>query len=284
MLRAKVGSCHPSVFLFVGLFATIKKRMHSLLTRHKLLSLLFFVGVLLILNLNSQSVRGTFSSFLSPVQSLLWKAGSATMEVFSNISQQRAQELEAENLLLRQELLSLKEVAKENERLREALDAVLKEEFNLLFVEIIGKEIERDVLLLNKGIKEGVQQGMPVMTQSRVAVGSIGEVFLHTSKLLLFSLRDEVSDVRVQEKEVIGVLRGQGRYRVLLDLIPQTEELQEGDLVMTSALGGIFPDNLLIGEVKSIEKSDLTAFQGGKVELFFRVGKENSLFIITNYP
>ena len=258
--------------------------MHSLFAKHRFLVLLFFMGVLLVLNLSSQSVRGTFSSFLSPVQSLLWKAGTSTGEVFSKVSKERARELEAENLLLSQELLLKKEVAKENERLREALEAAPKEKFDLLFAEIIGKEIERDVLFLNKGATDGVKQGMPVITQSKVAVGNIGEVFSHTSKLLLLSLRDHASDVKVQGREVIGVLRGQGRYRVLLDLIPQKVELKEGDLVVTSALGGTFPDNLLIGEVRSIEKSDLAAFQGGIVELFFQAGKENSLFILTNYP
>lgn len=258
--------------------------MHSFLIKHKLVALLFFVSIFLILNLGSQSVRGTFSSLLSPVQSLVWKAGTSIGEIFSGVTKERAQELEIENLFLRQELLLLYEVTKENERLREAFGALPKEEFDMLFAEIIGKEVERDVLLLNKGAKHGVKQGMPVITESRAVAGSIGEVFDNTSKVLLFSLKNRVSDVKVQGRGVVGVLRGQGRYGVLLDLILQEEELYKGDLVVTSALGGIFPDNLLIGEIKSIEKSDLTAFQGGQVELFFKVEKENSLFILTNYP
>jgi len=258
--------------------------MQSLIKKHKFLALFFFVSVLLLLNLSSQSVRGTFSSFLSPIQSLLWKAGTSTVEIFSKVPQERTRELKTKNLLLYQELLSLQEVVKENERLREALEVALKEEFDLLFAEIIGKEVDRDVLLLNKGTAEGVEQGMPVITQSKVAVGSIGEVFEHTSKVLLLSLKGSSSDVKIQGKEMIGVLKGQGRYRVLLDFIPRKEELLEGDAVVTSALGGVFPDNLLVGDVKSVEKSDLTAFQGGKVELFFHPRKENSLFILKNYP
>ena len=257
--------------------------MYSFFTKHKLVVLLFFISVLLILNLSSQSVRGKFSSLLSPVQSLLWRVGTSGTEIFSEVSKERAQELKTENLSLRQELLLLQEVRKENERLREAFDTFAREEFDLLFAEIVGKEIERDVLLLNKGARDNVKQGMPVITESRVVVGSIGEVFNDTSKVLLLSLKDRVSDVKVHTRELIGVLRGQGRYSVLLDLIPQEEELKKGDLVITSSLGGIFPDNLLIGEIRSVEKSDLTAFQGGKVELFFKVGKENSLFILTNY-
>ena len=258
--------------------------MYSFFFKHKLVALLFFVSILLILNLTSQSIRGTFTSLLSPVQSFIWHVGISTNGIFSGITKERAQELKAENLLLRQKLLLKEEVKKENERLREALNASPRKEFDLLFAEIIGKEVERDVLFLNKGAQDGVKQGMPVITQSKVAVGSIGEVFDYTSRVLLLSLRNHVSDVKIQGMEVIGVLKGQGRYHALLDLILKEEELKAGDLVVTSALGGIFPDNLLVGDVKSVEKSDLTAFQGGKVELFFHPKKENSLFILTNYP
>jgi len=225
--------------------------MQSLLKKHKFLALLFLAGVLLLLNLSSESIRGTFSTLLAPVQSLLWKAGTSTVEIFSKVPQERARELTTENLLLRQELLLVQEVAKENKRLRDALDVAAREEFDLLFTEIIGKEVDRDVLFLNKGAAEGVVQGMPVITQSKVAVGNIGGVFEHTSKLFLLSLRSHSSDVKIQGKEVIGVLKGQGRFQVLLDLIPKEEELLEGDTVVTSALGGMFPDNLLIGDVKS---------------------------------
>ena len=288
MLCAKVGSCHLSVFLFVRLFGILKVHMRPLLKKHKLVTLLFFVGVLLLLNLNSVTIRGMFSSFLAPLQSFLWEAGRTTNIVLEGTCagfglESRVMELEAKNFFLSQELLLLKEVEKENDRLRQSLDGILREEFDLLFTKIIGKEVDRDVLFLNKGAQDGVKQGMPVITQSRVAVGSIGEVFKHTSKVFLFSLKDRSSDVKLQGKEVIGVLKGQGRFQAFLGFIPKEEELLKGDALVTSALGGVFPDNFLVGEVKSVEKSDLTAFQGGKVELFFHPRQENSLFVLTNY-
>ena len=217
--------------------------------------------MLLFLNLNSSNIRGAFSSLLSPVQLSLWQAGTTSSVFLGGIFhgaglKEQVLNLEVENLLLAQELLSLKEVKKENERLREALGGA-REEFDLLFVEIIGKEIERDVLFLNKGLVDGVREDMPVITQSRIAVGSIGEVFKHTSKVSLLSLKGRSSDVKIQDKEAIGVLNGQGRFNVFLDLIPKEEELKKGDVLVTSALGGIFPDNLLVGKVKEVEFRDL---------------------------
>jgi len=263
--------------------------MQSILKKHKLLAVLLLAGVLAFLNLGTDNIRGTVSSLFSPLQSLLWRAGQAassfTEGVFLGVElQQRVRELEAENLALSQEILSLKEAKKENDRFREAMGAASQGEFDMLFAEIIGKEIERDVLLVNKGTADGVKKGMPVITQSRVAAGSIGEAFEHTSKVLLLSLSDSSSDVKIQGKEMIGVLTGQGRYRARLDFIPQAQELLEGDVVVTSALGGVFPNNLLVGELRNIDKSDLAAFQGGEVELFFHPRKENSLFILTNEP
>lgn len=256
--------------------------MYQLFLKHKLFILLFLLCAVLVLNIGSENIRGTTSLLLSPIQSFLWGIGSMTSGFLSGDFQGKIQELETENQFLSQQLLSFNETEKENNRLRKEFLSFPKEKFDILFVEIIGKEIERDVLFLNKGASEGVKQGMPVITQSNVAVGSIGEVFEHTSKVLLFSLRDNAFDVKIQEKEAIGVLRGQGRYHALLDLIPKEEELEDGDIVVTSVLGGIFPDNLLVGKVKYVQKSDLTAFQGGDVELFFHPGKENSLFILIN--
>lgn len=257
--------------------------MRGLFSKKKLVIGAALLLFLLLLNLGSQSVRGMFSSFLAPLQSSLWQVGNQSAGRLSGSSPQELK-LQAENLSLAQELLALKDVEKENERLREALKIAPREKLDLSFAEIIGKEVQRDVLIVNKGAAEGVKQGMPVVTQGKVAVGIIGEVFSHTSKVLLLSLRDFALDVKIGGKEVIGVLKGQGRYRVLLDLIPQEEELKEGDTVVTSALGGTFPGNLLVGDVKSVEKSDLTAFQGGKVELYFHPKKQDSLFIIKNYP
>ena len=254
--------------------------MRVLFKQRVLLVILLFAGILFVLNLSSEYIRGAFSSLLSPLHSSLWQTGGLTSEFLSG----EFVELEERNRALYQQVLSLKEVEKENERLREAVGTIQRKEFTLLFTEIIGKVIERDVLLINKGRAEGVRTRMPVITQSRAAVGSIGEVFEHTAEVLLLSLKDSSSDVKIQGREVIGVLKGQGRYEARLDLIPQEEELQEKDVVVTSALGGNFPDNLLVGELKNIEKSDLTAFQGGKIELFFQTKRANSLFVIQNYP
>lgn len=263
--------------------------MQSLLKKHKLAAILLFVVALGLLNITSEGVRGGVSSFLAPFQASLWKGGNATSNLLNGLfagakAPQRVLELEAENLGLRQQLLAYNELEKENERLREAFLVAAKEDLELLFAEIIAKEVEGDVLLLNKGTKDGVKEGMPVLTQSKVAVGRVGKVFLNTCQVLLFSLKDHASDVKIQGKETVGVLKGQGRFGALLDLIPQEEELVEGDVVLTSALGGTFPDNFLVGELQGVQKSDLTAFQGGFVKLFFHPRKENSLFILKNYP
>jgi rod shape-determining protein MreC len=260
--------------------------MNSLFKKHKLLGLLVLSGALLLFNLGAPGVRGTFFALLAPVQASLWQAGKTSSAFVAGTFQgaglkERAERLETENLFLTQELASLQEEKRENVRFREALQGA-KEEFDLLFVEIIGKEVDRDVLLVNRGAADGIKKDMPVITQSRVAVGSIGEVFEHTSKVLLLSLKGRSFDVKLQEKEAVGVLKGQGRFEAVLDLIPKEVELREGDMLVTSVLGGMFADNLLVGKVLSVDKSDLTAFQGGRVELFFHPSKENSLFVIKN--
>lgn len=237
---------------------------------------LSLVATLFLLNGISLSVRDATVSLLSPLHSLLWKTGAAS-------SSSEIKRIELENLSLSQQLLVFKETAKENERLRQALDIGLEKEFDLSLLGILGKEVDDDVLIVGKGKRDGIARGMPVITQSRVAVGSIGEVGERTSRLVLLSSKQYSSDAKVQGGEVFGVLRGKGRSRAVLDLIPQEQELQEGAVVVSSALGGLFPDNLLVGEITKVQKSDVEAFQQGEVKLYFAPTKDNTLFAITNW-
>lgn len=263
--------------------------MTSFFRKRALVFFLLFLAGIGALNMASESVRSSVSSILAPVQGFLWKGGTASSGFLAGTFgganlEARVRILEDENLALLQKLLSLAEVKKENARLREALDIAERGEWDLLLIEIIGKESGRDVLIINKGRTDGVREGMPVITQSGVAVGSVEEARDRTSRVSLLSLEGRLSDVKIQDREAVGVLKGQGGFKALLDFIPQEEGLTGGDLVVTSALGGVFPGGFLIGELGSVEKSDIAAFQGGSVSLFFHAKKENSLFIITNYP
>ena len=237
------------------------------------------------LNLFSKEVRSFFSGAFSPFQSFFWDLGNASSDFFSGIFRgatlkEENMRLGSENLKLQQELLSLQDIRQENEQLRKALSLGIEKEFHIISSRIVGKDPSEDILFLNKGSRDGIMQGMAVITPENVAVGKIGEVFEHSSRLILLSHPASSFDVKILREGIVGVVRGQGRGVAFLDFIPQESSVSPGDVVVSASLGGIFPENLLIGEVKEVKTSDTKSFQQATLSLFFDIRKVDLVFVI----
>ena len=190
-----------------------------------------------------------------------------------------------ENQELLSQVVALGNLKKENKTLREALGIELQKDFKLTLSQIIGKDISQDLILIDKGAKDGIAEDMPVITEQRVLIGRISEVYEGFSKVMLISHKGSSFDAKIQkeEKDITGVIRGQGSFRILLDLIPSEENLVQEDIVVTSVLGGIFPERLLVGKIKQIKRSDVEPFQQAEIEAFFDISQIETLFIILEF-
>ncbi len=243
-----------------------------------------------LMNFFQKEIRGFFYWFSAPIQKVLWRAGDSTSDFFQGIVRvktlkQELDELKLENQELLSQVVGLKNLKKENETLRQALGLGLQEDFKLVLVEIISKDISQDFILIDKGAKDGIAEDMPVITQQRVLIGKISEVYEGFSKVMLISHKESSFDAKIQkeEKDISGVVRGQGNFRILFDLIPREENLSQGDIVVTSVLGGIFPEGLLVGRIKQIKKNDVEPFQQAEIEAFFNISQIETLFIILGF-
>lgn len=247
--------------------------------------LLVALALVFSLNLFSKDVRSFFSAALSPFQSWFWNLGDSSSDFISGIFRGATIKKEntglvAENLKLQQELFSLQDIQKENQHLRKALALGVEKEFHIISTSIVGKDPTEDILFLDKGSSDGIREGMAVITPEKVAAGRIGEVFEHSSRLILLSHPKFSFDAKIVEEGIVGVVRGQGMYRALLDFIPQESKVLPGDVVVSASLGGIFPENLLIGKVKEVKTSDAKSFQQATLSLFFDVRKVDLVFVI----
>ncbi len=256
----------------------------KLASRKTILIIIVGIAVVLSLNFFQKEVKGFFYSISSSIQQSLWGAGDKVAGFFQGSGlardneqlQLRIQELLAENILL-------EELQQENENLREALEIGLAKEFRLLLVDVIAKDIGQDSILINQGAKDGLSQGMPVVTEQKVLLGRITDVYDGFSRVSLLSSKDSSFDVRLAESNVTGVIKGQGGTNLYLDLVSQDEELEEGGLIVTSALGGIYPKGLLVGFIEKIERSDVKPFYEINASAFFDLGSINSVFVILNF-
>lgn len=254
------------------------------------LLLVLLIVFFLVLNLTSadKTVKNFFYSISSSIQKTLWRAGGAVSDFFETISETKNLKKENEELALKiQALLSeniqLKELRKENEILREALGVGLEKDFRLVFAEIIGKDISQDSLLIDKGSKDGIYKNSPVITQQKTLIGKISEVYENFSKVMLISDKESSFDAKISDGEIYGIVKGKGNLELFLDLIPKDKEIKEGDFIITTPLGGVFPGGLLAGEIKKVKKSDVEPFQQAEIKSAVDVREVESLFVITEF-
>jgi rod shape-determining protein MreC len=248
------------------------------------------IAFFVILNLTgfSKEVKNFFYLISSPIQKTLWQAGNNISDFFEAISGTEKLKKENEELLLKnQELLvenaGLRELEKENEVLRKALEIGLEKEFKLLLAEVRGKDVSQDTLLINKGSKDGILKGLPVITQQKALIGKCGEVYENFSKVNLISHKESSFDAKISDSDIQGVVKGEGNLKLFLDLIPKEKEIEEGAPVFTTVLGGIFPEGLLVGEIKEVLKSDIQPWQEAEIEPAFDIKGLETLFVITNF-
>lgn len=258
------------------------------------LILLFLFLIILALNfLNKKSgffnnFKGFFYSISQPIQKPLWQAGDGVSDFFKGIFQgkkikEENEKLKAdyENLLFQNIIVD--ELKKENEFLRKALELGLNEEFKLVLAEVIAKDISQDSILINKGLKDGLSQGMTVITEQKVLLGKVSEVSDKFSRVILISNSESFFPVTIQAAQATGIIKGRRNGQLSLEEIPQDKEIKEDDIVITTSLGGNFPKGLLVGKVKNIKKSDTEPFQKAEIYSFLNIQDIKTVFAVTSF-
>jgi len=250
----------------------------------------------------NKEIKNFFYLVSSPLQKTLWGAGDRVSDFFESITEIKNLKKEADELSfidtlrcarvneelrlkiegLISENAELRELKKENETLRIALGLGLEKEFKLLLAEVIGKDISQDTILINLGLKDGILKSQPVINQQKVLVGKIGEVYENFAKVILISNKESSFDAKIPESDIQGVVRGKENGKLFFDFVPKEKEIKEGDLVVTTALGGIFPSGLLVGELGKVFRSDVEAFQQAEILPTFDINELETLFILIN--
>jgi len=252
---------------------------------HVFIVVIFFI---LALNFISKEVRGFFGNFSSGTQNIFWNAGDALSDFLSGNLQgtelkQKNEKLVSVNFTLMQRIVSLRDTESENAELRVALGLQVQEGFTFVEAISIGKNISEDVLIIKISKDSEISKGMPVITPSKIIVGRILEVRGETATVQLLSEKESSIDAKVAGKNVTGIIRGKGAAQLLFDLVEHEQEISKGDLLVTSNLGGIFPENILIGEIKSVLQEGAEPFQRAEIIPFFDITQAELLFVLTEY-
>lgn len=247
------------------------------------------IAAILACNFFQGEVRGFFYGMSWPVQKVLGDAGLKASIFFDTLLgretlRKEAELLRLQNLQLKFQNYDLRELKLENQLLREALEIGLEKDFQLYLGNVTGKDVSQDFILIDAGSRQGIREGMPVITQQKVLVGRISHVFEEFSKVMLISHPETFFEVEIFGRSTFGIIQGKKNGAIFLDLIPQEAVIQEGDfLVTTASLEGKLPGGLLVGQISRVIKTDVKPFQQAEIDSFFDIADLRQIFIITNF-
>lgn len=198
---------------------------------------------------------------------------------------QRNLELEAEIASLQVQIIELQQQVSETEVLSTLVDyARSRPENRYVAAAVIGRDYSPffQYIIINKGSDQGLRRGMPVVTQQGL-VGQIAAVSPVASRVQLINDSGSSVNVIVQPSGAEATLEGSLTGEVSLELIPQDALVQPGDLIITSGLGGNYPQNLVIGQVSSIRSRDFDLFQSASVQPAVNFRQLEIVLIIINF-
>jgi len=174
-----------------------------------------------------------------------------------------------------------REAAATNVRLAKLLE--MKESLPppTLTAQVIGKDPSQwfKTIIINRGSSDGVRKGMPVVTAEGV-VGQVKNTSLDYSKVLLANDPNSAIDVLIQESRVQGIIKGNGKGGFSLQYVLKNYEINKGDRIITSGVGGVFPKGLSAGTVTSAVKGKRGMFQHIEVEPDVDFSKLEYLIVI----
>ena len=169
---------------------------------------------------------------------------------------EKNREFEARHLENRVQLQKLDIIEKENERLRKLLGAIPKTTERLLISEIINVDLDpyKQLILLNKGSSSDVYQGQPIIDAQGV-MGQVVHVGPMSSTAVLITDASHAIPVQVNRTGLRAIAFGSGKIDQLnLRYLPHNVDIKEGDLLITSGLGGVFPPNFPVAVISKIER------------------------------
>jgi rod shape-determining protein MreC len=170
------------------------------------------------------------------------------------VSRERLTALEEQNEELRARLAELEEARQENERLRGLVAFAEERKLATLGARVVGRPVSswEGVITIDRGSDDGVRPGMPVVA----AQGLVGQVAgVSASAATVRLLTDQQSGVAsmVQSSRALGVVRGSVTGALSLDFVDRGELPQAGDVVITSGLGGVYPNGIVVGDIVSVD-------------------------------
>ncbi len=213
------------------------------------------------------NVRYWLNSSVTPIQYLANVPRTLLDDFYQRFSSK--QSLITTNRILRDQLLQsqndallLKQYKEENNRLRKLLGSTFVRDERKMVTEVmaVDSSIYRHEVVIDKGHTDGVYVGQPVSNEQGI-VGQVVNVSAYNSRVLLSTDPNVAIPVQVVRNDIRVIASGTGNIHSLqLQHIPSNSDIIEGDLLVTSSLGGVYPEGYPVGYVSTVIENSYQEF------------------------
>ena len=252
-----------------------------------------FLGIILFSVKNgSNNISSGIGSVVSPLQKIVYKVNDKikdSLDFFVNFSKvkQENEELKIKNSELENKMVEYNTLKYENERLREVLNFTKnKNNYDYVGTNIIGYSggSISDGYVIDKGTNDGIEKDMILINYQ----GLVGKVIRSESNYsIVETILNENMAVSVMvdsTRETTGILRGYSNKNddelVKVYNLPIDSKIKEGDVILTSGLGMIYPKEIRVGEVVSVETDNVMVMKNALVKPYVDFNKLEELFVV----
>jgi rod shape-determining protein MreC len=234
-------------------------------------------------------VRQALSVVVYPVRVLVdfpfraWQSASTNLAERSALINENEQ-LKRERLDMQLRLQRLDALQTENDRLRQLLDSTERVGLRALVAEILSVDLNpyRQRFDLNRGLTDGVYVGQALLDAQGV-VGQIVRVDAFTSEAVLITDADHAVPVTFNRTNLRTIAVGLGdSSRLRLPYLTNNADVKEGDLLVTSGLGGVFPPGYPVGRVVEVRLQPEQSFAEVIAEPASALDRDREVLLVWN--
>lgn len=214
-----------------------------------------------------ETARGYLQSLVSPLQYManapkqMMTWASENIVIRQQLMEEN-QNFRENELFFHEQMMQLSGVRQENERLRSLLSSPVRGEIKKMFAEILSVDSDpySHQVVINRGANDGVYEGQPVLDEKGI-VGQILHVGVSSSRVILISDISHAIPVRVQRNGLRLIASGSGQIdRLIHNFVPHSADVKQGDLLVTSGLGGKYPEGYPVSRVVLVRADESREF------------------------
>jgi len=252
-------------------------------------TLIFSFGIMY-LDFNGKylhTLRSYLSAAVYPVHILVNAPKNLFSSISGNINKQekldlKNQEIKKENIILKSKIQQVYKLESENKRLRVLLDSKPEYQNELTFAEIvsINNDVNKHRIIINKGSRKNVYSG-DVVSDSKGIIGQIIRDHLIGSEVLLITDPEHAIPIEIARNGLRSIAIGVGNYEhIMLNYLPISADIKKGDVLITSGLGGKYPEGYPVATVESISNLTGEPFLKIKAKPFAELKNINEVWVI----